>query len=404
MPDDTPKKPHVEPRKRAFQVEPLPAYEHGSVFSEEHRRLTAERADPLPEHYAPAQRSLKQAHAVRMSLVQMEEVQWLWPGWLAAGKLALLEGKPSLGKSTLALTLAARVSTGTPFPDQPLGERTTPRHVILLSAEDSAGDTLKPRLLEAGADLDNVTLLQGVLHLEDEERRTSMVHLPEDIDVLEQLIMDTHAAMVVVDVLAAYTGMRRGMNVNADNDVRTMLNPLTQMLDRQKVHGLAIRHWTKAGDDDLVMRGGGSVAYAAAARQIYACVQHPENDSLYVLVCAKNNLARKAEPISYSIVEGDTYNTARIAWRGPIDITVQELMRRRREPTADDATEEERCKSFILTALMDGPLLGTSVLSACMDQGFSERTAQRAAADLGVRKVREQQPDGSMRSVWYLDD
>jgi len=398
------KRPHLEPRARTFRVEPLP--EGTKVFSDEHRRLVREGVDPLPIHYADNGHGGKRAITVRMSDVQLQQVQWLWPGWLAVGKLALLEGKPSLGKSTLALTLAARVSTGTAFPDETPGTRRDPHNVILLSAEDSAGDTLKPRLLEAGADLERITLMQGVM-LEDDDgtERAGMVLLPRDLDVLENLIAEQRAGMVVMDVLAAYTGSNNGQNPNNDAAIRTMLNPLTHMLDRQRVCGLALRHWTKAGDDDLVMRGGGSIAYSAAARHIYACVQHPEHEHIYVLVCAKNNLAPKAEPIAYSIVEGDTYNTARLRWRGPIDITVQELMRRHRDQVPDDdSSDMERCKAFVLTALVDGPLLATSVVTAAADQGFSQATTQRAASQLHVQKVREQQPDGTMRSMWHLPE
>lgn len=347
----------------------------------------------------------KRAAIVTMSDVQLEQVQWLWPGWLALGKLALLEGKPSLGKSTLALTLAARVSTGTPFPDESTDTRREPRDVVLLSAEDSAGDTLKPRLLEAGADLSRIHLLQGIISDQD-DKRPDMLHLPEDVDVLEDVIRQTNAAFCVMDVLAAYTGMRRNISVNNDADIRTMLSPLTAMLTDTHASGVGLRHWTKSGDDDLVNRGGGSIAISAAARHIYACVQHPENDQLYVLICAKNNLAAKPEPLSYSIVSGDTYNTARLQWQGPIDITVQELMRSRGNqlPGADEHTEQERAQSYVFTALIDGPLFANAVISTGLDAGFSKATVQRAATQLGVHKHRVQQDDGTVRSVWSLPD
>lgn len=399
-------KPHLEPRARRWTT---PTPDSGErVYSEEHRKLVEERRDPLPIKYdSNARNGGKRAITVRMSDVQLQQIEWLWPGWLAAGKLSLLEGKPSLGKSTLALTLAARVSTGTAFPDETPGTRREPRNVLLLSAEDSAGDTLKPRLLEAGADCERIELMQGVmLEGEDGAERAGMVLLPRDLDVLEDHVRQHNTALVVMDVLAAYTGSNNGQNPNNDASIRTMLNPLTHMLDRTRAHGLAIRHWTKAGDDDLVMRGGGSIAYAAAARHIYACVQHPENEQLYVLVCAKNNLAPKADPLSYSIVEGDHYNTARLRWRGPIDITVQELMRRRRdEQPQDDASTGERCKAWLYTALMDGPVLQRQLMGAAADQGYSKSTLYRAADDLHVvRGERAEQHDGVRRAVWRLPD
>ena len=42
---------------------------------------------------------------------------WLWPGYLAAGCIAILDGDPGQGKSMLTLDLAARLTTARPWPD-----------------------------------------------------------------------------------------------------------------------------------------------------------------------------------------------------------------------------------------------------------------------------------------------
>ncbi|WP_425248304.1 AAA family ATPase [Burkholderia singularis] len=39
-----------------------------------------------------------------------QPVDWLWPGWLAAGKYHLLAGSPGLGKTTIAMAIAATVT------------------------------------------------------------------------------------------------------------------------------------------------------------------------------------------------------------------------------------------------------------------------------------------------------
>lgn len=85
-----------------------------------------------------------------MADVVAEKVEWLWPGRIPRGKVTLLEGDPKCGKSTLALDLAARVSTGTAMPDgSPLVE---PEQVILMTAEDGLADTVRPRLDAARAE------------------------------------------------------------------------------------------------------------------------------------------------------------------------------------------------------------------------------------------------------------
>ena len=86
--------------------------------------------------------------------VVSEPVRWLWPEWLAAGKLHLIGGAPTAGKTTLALALAATVTSGGRWPD---GTRCTERGSVLIwSGEDGIADTLRPRLEAMGADLARV--------------------------------------------------------------------------------------------------------------------------------------------------------------------------------------------------------------------------------------------------------
>ncbi|MQA85616.1 MAG: AAA family ATPase [Streptosporangiales bacterium] len=54
---------------------------------------------------------------VPLADVKHERVSWLWESRLPGGKLVILDGDPGVGKSTLTLDWAARVSTGTPWPD-----------------------------------------------------------------------------------------------------------------------------------------------------------------------------------------------------------------------------------------------------------------------------------------------
>lgn len=92
--------------------------------------------------------------------VKAERVRWLWPRRIPRGKLVILDGDPGLGKSTVGLDLAARVSTASPFPDGSCTDY--PADVIILSAEDSISDTIRPRLEAAGADLSRIRVFRSV--------------------------------------------------------------------------------------------------------------------------------------------------------------------------------------------------------------------------------------------------
>jgi replicative DNA helicase len=94
-----------------------------------------------------AKRPSAGAYVRPMSAVAARPVEWLWPGWIALGKLTVLDGDPGMGKSTLLLDLAARLSRDGLMPDGPVGPVGAP---LILSAEDGEADTIKPRLAAAG--------------------------------------------------------------------------------------------------------------------------------------------------------------------------------------------------------------------------------------------------------------
>src|SRR5262249_50795304 len=92
--------------------------------------------------------------------IKPQEVAWLWPNRIPLGRLTIFAGRPGDGKSFLTMELAARVTTGRDFPD---GTPCPRGSVIVASAEDDPADTIRPRLDAAGADVERVFLLSGVM-------------------------------------------------------------------------------------------------------------------------------------------------------------------------------------------------------------------------------------------------
>src|SRR5262249_968363 len=135
-------------------------------------------------------------HLRSVSQMTPRAVSWLWPGRLALGKLAMLDGDPGLGKSLLALDLCARLSTGRPFPDGAAGQGIAP--AIILNAEDSEEDTLRPRLQALGADLDRVFLLHPG------EGLGQPLRLPHQTELLDEALRRTQARLVVLDPIVAF--------------------------------------------------------------------------------------------------------------------------------------------------------------------------------------------------------
>src|SRR5437660_4409527 len=95
----------------------------------------------------------------RLRDLSAEPVDWLWPNRIAAGKLCLLDGDPSQGKSLVTLDIASRFTTASELPD---GHRpAAPVPVLLIGAEDDVRDTVVPRLLSCGADPNHVHIFHG---------------------------------------------------------------------------------------------------------------------------------------------------------------------------------------------------------------------------------------------------
>jgi hypothetical protein len=107
------------------------------------------------------------SNAVFTSLadVKPEAVQWLWPGRIPFGKVTLLESEPGVGKSTLTLELAARVSRGAPLPLEKT--HAAPANVVIFSGDDGLADTVRPRLEVADADLSRIWSVDCEIDLED---------------------------------------------------------------------------------------------------------------------------------------------------------------------------------------------------------------------------------------------
>ncbi len=155
-------------------------------------------------------------------------VDWLWPGHLALGKLAILEGDPGLGKSFLALDLCARLSTGQPWPD---GSATAgPATSVYLNAEDGADDTLAPRLRALGADPASVYLLDRT-----DDNLSALLVLSAQLRTLDELLARVRPRLLVIDPITPFLGA--GVNVASDASVRRGLAPLAKLAQR---HGCAV--------------------------------------------------------------------------------------------------------------------------------------------------------------------
>jgi hypothetical protein len=332
----------------------------------------------------------------RLADVEPERVDWLWHPRIPRGKMTLLVGDPSAGKSTLTCAIAAAVTTGMPLPgDNASPDAGGPADVLVISAEDGAADTIRPRMEAAGADLHRVHVLTGdeALSLRD----------PEAMQDVADTIRRLTPALVVIDPLSAYLGDTDSWK---DSKLRAVLTPLSRLAEGHGCAVLGIVHLNK-GSDKALYRVMGSIGFVAAARSVLLAGHEPDNPENRALVQSKSNLAREAQPEGYRIVgvtlreDGDNaIPTSRVEWTGTSDLTAERICARadESEPSAVDEAE-----GFLRAELASGPVESKAVKRAAREAGLSWGSVRRAKDRLGVKAWRESHGnDGAGAWLWRL--
>lgn len=340
---------------------------------------------------------------ITVSSVLPERVRWLWQARIAVGKLNIIEGDPGLGKSTITLDLAARISTGSPMPDgSPALDG--PRTVLLLSAEDGIADTIRPRLAAAGADLERVLVLDSIEERTERGPEERPVVLPDDLEIIEEIVVKYGVALVVIDPVAAFISGR--VDSHKDADIRRALMPISKMAERTGAAVLVVRHLTKAGGANAVYRGGGSIGIIGAARAGLLVAPDPEDPSRNVVAVVKSNLAAKPTALAYRVVGDELHDCARIVWEGPTRHSANDLLATPR--TEDDVDVEETsalagAEQFLRDVLADGDLWVKEVKDEAKAAEVKWRTVERAKNRLGVEAVKVGRPgDTDQGWKWHL--
>jgi hypothetical protein len=326
---------------------------------------------------------------LRLSDLRPEPVDWLWPGRVAAGKVMLIDGDPSQGKSLLTLDLAARLTFGRELPDGHVP--TGPLSVVLVGSEDDLRDTVLPRLAAARADLGRVHAFAGRSAGGAGDRPPVF---PDDVGLLCEAVEETSARLVIVDPLAAY--LRPGVSGN-DALVRRALAPLVELAERTRAAVVLVRHLNKGGrGQQAIYRGGGSIALIGVTRTAFLVGPDPEDPELHVLACTKNNLGWPPPSLAFRI-QGDEQGRAVVAWAGVSDLSADELVL---TPSRRYGGALHGAKEFLRGLLEEGPCGAEEVCRRAGESGIAERTLRRAKAELGVTSVKP--CDDGAGWVWQL--
>jgi putative DNA primase/helicase len=319
--------------------------------------------------------------------IVMESITWLWSNHLARGKLTMLSGPSELGKSTLAVDLVARLSCGSEWPD---GDEAPRGSAVILSAEDGLADTVKPRLVAAGADLSRVHLLPFV-NLASGGRRT--FSLQADLEKLGEKLREIgDVSLLVIDPVTAYMGGNK-IDSHRTVDVRGVLEPLQKTAEAFRFAALLISHPQKAAATNVLNVVTGSAAFVNAPRMSFITITDPDDSSRTLLLAGKNNIGRKAEGLAYRIESAfvgpnNSILTSRIVWDHlPVRITANEALEKEAEKKRGGATRD--AEDFIRERLGNGGIATKDFEGEASALGIAKRTLERARKRLNVKAKKD---------------
>ena len=295
---------------------------------------------------------------LRLSDVPLQEVKWLWYPYIPFGKITIIQGDPGEGKTTLALRLAAACTTGQALPGMEVPE---PFNVIYQTAEDGLGDTVKPRLMDAGADQERV------LNINESEKTLTLLD-----ERIEAAITQTGAKLLILDPIQGYLGER--VDMNRANEIRTVLKNVAAVAERTGCAIVLVGHLNKAAGANSAYRGLGSIDFRAAARSVLLVGRMKKEPNVRVIVHDKSSLAPEGKSMAFSLGSEEGFH-----WLdGYEDITAEGLL-----CGVSSVTKTASAEELIRDMLSDGePVAANEIFCTAEAKGISKRTVNEAKKNI----------------------
>lgn len=310
--------------------------------------------------------------------IKPQAITWLWDGWLPAGKLTILAGAAGTGKTTLTLGLAATLTARGRWPDGKTCK--TPGNVLIWSSEDNPDDTLVPRLIASGADMNRCHFIDGIA-----ENGQSVPFDPsQDIGELHKAVRRIGGvSLLIIDpIVSAVAG-----DMHRANDVRRSLQAVVDFAEIHQCAVVGITHFAKGGAGKSPQeRVIGSQAFGALARMVLVAAKEEDGDRR-VLARAKSNIAPDDGGVSYSLNLtdiGDGIAATHVTWDGVLEGTARDILGEVEYNEDEGAGEAKDAEQFLRDLLADGPLPTKQVKADADGAGYAWATIRRAQKSLGI--------------------
>lgn len=310
---------------------------------------------------------------IRASDVEPKSVSYLWYPYIPKGKLTILEGDPSMGKSWITLSIASYITNRRKLPGQsqkPKGSR----RVLFLAPEDGIDDTQVPRAISMRANLEHLFFL----------RRAGLTLDEDGVEFLRQQIRTLNPALIILDPLVAY--MAGNIDIHKANAVRQFTTRLAELAESYGVAIIGVRHLTKGGRDKAIYRGIGSIDFTAAARSVLSVGQSADDERTRVMVHIKSSTAPQGRSVTYTLART---RTPPFKWTGFADLKVDDLASTDKDLRKSGKMVKE-AQSLITQLLKNGPVTADKIHEHAEGRSISRRTLQRARDDMqGVSTYKE---------------
>ena len=326
----------------------------------------------------------------RAADIEPQPLEWLWPGRIPMGRLTLIAGEPGVGKSLVTLDLAARVTRGAPWPDDPDRPQRKAGHVLIVGPDDELRATVVPRLICAGARLERTFCASGVYNKHPFPALGSKrgFRLPDDIPSLRNTIVElAPVRLIVLDPLWAFLGGRPEHRITTGPDILAPLADLAAIYGVAIVGVTGIRGRPRAGI--LEPAGHRSLLSARAA---WGIAKVPRKRRKRVMFPMKMNLGPETNGLDFKIVDGG------IEWdKEPSTVTTEAIL------AASSETALERAAQWLRICLTGGGVLAAVIAKRAHECGVSQWMLRRAKNELGVRAEKHGY-NGDTYWTWSLDD
>jgi hypothetical protein len=331
-----------------------------------------------PQNQAAATRPLISR---RIDQFERRDLEWLWWPFLPLGMITLMVGDKAVGKSSVALDIAARISTGAAWPrfGDDKKERAPHGSVILLCKENDISRIIRPRLEAAGADIGRIYTL-GYAVPDDPDLLDPLERLDTTVNELQRLVEEIgDVKLIVVDPLTDYLGK---IDMNSDSAVRTLLTPLGRLASRYDLAILNILHVNKKVDLPGRYRALGSVGFRNVAQSTVVVAKNDKVPGERLMIQDAANLVAETRAVSFSMVTRGHYH--RVDWGSDWEeADIDEIMADKRKSKKGEAG------NLLQQWLADGALPVDELRQRAKKHGIGWRTMQDAGQEVGVHSYKE---------------